>query len=280
MRHVDDAHHPEGDGEADRGEQQNAAEAQPLEKIGDDADELQPPVDRGDRSVHGFFQLGIEVGPGAEFVEQALDLRIGNAGKTLDRGKLIGLAAIHQLRGEEARLDRRADFGIGFVGERFLKPRGALRRGVFQRVACGGETRIAIGAEQCEAAERGLDAAAQPIIDNDAIEIVRCDPGHRVAGQGIGQLCRIVGGDDQDLAVRSRPQAVVAHRLKDRHRPAVAKIAETDNRLFLLGKCVAAERADQRSEIVCPRRQRRCEQQHDQDGKMGESLARPASGHG
>jgi hypothetical protein len=41
MRHIDDAHHTERDGEPDRGQQQHAAETDALEQIGDDSDELE-----------------------------------------------------------------------------------------------------------------------------------------------------------------------------------------------------------------------------------------------
>src|SRR6185437_8551072 len=51
MRHVDDAHDAEGDGEADRGEQQDRAEGQAFEQRHADADELEPLRNRADRML-------------------------------------------------------------------------------------------------------------------------------------------------------------------------------------------------------------------------------------
>ena len=60
-----------------------------MEQVGDDADQLEAPVDRGDRGVGGFFDFGIEVRGGDKLVEQAFDPRIGVAGQIGDRLQLF-----------------------------------------------------------------------------------------------------------------------------------------------------------------------------------------------
>ena len=93
MRHVDDAHHAKGDRQADRSEQQHAAEADALEQIGGDADQPQPVVDRGEGRVGSLFQFGIGVRSGTKLVEQVLDLRVGGAAEGADGGEALLFAA-------------------------------------------------------------------------------------------------------------------------------------------------------------------------------------------
>ncbi len=76
MRHVDDAHHAEGDGKADRGEQQHAAEADPLEQILGEAEELEATLDRAHRALDGAAHIGIEIGVAELRREEAADLGI------------------------------------------------------------------------------------------------------------------------------------------------------------------------------------------------------------
>ena len=140
MRHVDDAHHAEGDGEADRGEQQDAAEADPLEEVLQQADEEELPLARGERGVRRLAQLLVGVGGAGELAEQAAHLRVGRAGEALHRGDALLLGAGVELDGDEAGLHRLLDLGVALGGERLLERGGGLRPAGADRVIGGAET--------------------------------------------------------------------------------------------------------------------------------------------
>ena len=50
-----------------------------------------------------------------------------------------------------------------------------------------------IGAEQGQRAERAFDRAAQPVVDDDALEAVGSDTGDVIAGDRIAQLVVLAG---------------------------------------------------------------------------------------
>ncbi len=179
MRHVDDAHHAKGDGEADRGEQQHAAEADPLEQIGGELGQAQA-VGRSRRAASSaaFFSSGSRSGLSRNSSSRFLTCGSVVPPSARDRRQLLvpgaGEAAARR-RGCAASprgLRRSCSAAIAFSSER-----GGIGRGMLQRIARRGEPRRAVGAEQGQRAERRLDRAAQPVVDDDPLEAVGCDAG-------------------------------------------------------------------------------------------------------
>jgi len=119
------------------------------------------------------------------------------------------------------------------------------------------QPRLPIGAEQGQRAERSLDRAAQPVVDDYPVEAVGRKIGQLLSGCGVRQLGGLTaGGDDHDPAVGRLAQPVVAERLQDRYGARVAEPAERNDRLFLVREAGAAEPGDDRRQILGPRRQR------------------------
>ncbi len=261
MRHVDDAHHAEGDGEPDRGQQQHAAEADALEQIGGEANEPQALADRRQRVVDRPAQLRIGPGPVAQLVEEVLDLRVGGPSEPADRRQLLLPRAGQQPAGEQALLHRRANFGIGLDRQRLFEPGDGFGRGMLQRIAGGREAGVAVGAEQGQRRQRRLDLAAQPIVDDDAGEAVGGDARNPFAGRGVAERRPGPGaGHDHHPAVGGGSQAVVAQRLQDRDGARVAEPAQGDDGRRFRGEAVIVEGGDQRGEALRARRQRRGQQ--------------------
>ena len=57
--------------------------------------------------------------------------------------------------------------------------------------ACAASNARRIGGEQRQAAERGVDRAAQPVVEAHGVEIGRRIAGDRLSGGGVGQLAGI-----------------------------------------------------------------------------------------
>jgi len=152
MRHVDDPHHAEGDGEADRGEQQHAAEADALEEVEAEADIELPALERGERGCGGVAHFGVGAGaaasgPGASRPSGSFE----PARPAIAAMRCLRRAGI-EADAEEARLHHTAQLRILLGGERLLERLGRLGRAVLQRVARRRQPVVAIGAEQHEAA--------------------------------------------------------------------------------------------------------------------------------
>ena len=197
MRHVDDAHHAEGDGKADRREQQHRAERQAVPGVLHDRPYRQPALDRGvalaaaarDRRPAGRRR------PAGQQRERLL------VAAGLDGGDGFELVGVGGIRLEQQ--DRRARFGEGqlrgLVG--FLRQRAVDRRQ--HRLIMGLEHRLRgcdalgrIGRQQRQAAERGLHGAAQPVVEANGVGAVgKLSTGS--AGRGVDRLA--VGLVDIDL---------------------------------------------------------------------------------
>ena len=115
----------------------------------------------------------IEVGLVAEFVEQVLDLRVG--GRRRARGwRPAALPCCRRTAATAARLRCIAAriSGSCSAASAFSSSARGIGRGMPQRVLRRGAAGRRVGAEQGQAAERRLDRAAQPVVDDDAVEPV------------------------------------------------------------------------------------------------------------
>ena len=73
---------------------------------------------------------------------------------------------------------------------------------------------LGIAGEQRQPAERGIDRAAQPIVEADGVEIGRRIAGDRLPGGGVGQLAGIVLDVDR-LAFGAEHQLAVLQGAND-----------------------------------------------------------------
>ena len=199
MRHVDDAHHAEGDGEPDRGEQQDAAEADALEQIGGEADQPKPVVDRGERGVGGLAQLGIEIGARRGTASSRF-LICGSVvvPSARDRGERCSAWCPQTSRAAERLCcHRRADLaGPSRRRAPFRAAPPPSAEGCRSASCAAREPGGGIGAEQGQLAERALDRAAQPVVDADPVER-RPARRRRLGARSTGSSQLVAAADDQ-----------------------------------------------------------------------------------
>ena len=192
MRHVDDAHHAEGDGKTDRGQQQHRAErkavpgvlhGRPQRKAASESPPSRSPLrSRSQRLIAG------QSGQQRQRFLIAACLDGGDGFKLFDLGG-IGLE----------QQDRRARLGEcqlrGLVG--FLR-QGAVDHRQHGLVV-GLEHRLRrlhpfgrIGRQQRQSAKRRLDDAAQLVVETHRAGAVR-HAGNGGAGRGVDDSCRRAG---------------------------------------------------------------------------------------
>ena len=208
VRHVDDAHHAEGDGKTDGGEEEHRAERNAVPGVLHRVPQHQAVLDRGDRarSRLGYGRRGTD----GQAREQAERVLIAALADDVDGGEpvlFLGVVAEQLDRGaglEHGALDAR----VLFLGEGGLERR---QRGVVARLENGLRRLVAglgIVRQQRERADRRVERAAQPVVDAHRFEIGRRGTGNRSAGGGIGQLAglvldvnRLAFGREHQLAV-------------------------------------------------------------------------------
>ncbi len=256
VRHVDDAHDAEGDGEPDGGEQQDAAEADALEQGQADADQLQPAVDRAERAVDGVLDVGI-VGGGALVDEQTADLRVGRCRERADGGKALLLGAAAQPGGGERQRQRRLDPRVALGGIGLLQRVGALVQRMLQRLLRRREPILGAAAEQGQAAQRRIDLAAHAVVDAHLVDgVVRALAESGVI-DGIVELVLVaVRLGDDELVIGGGVERAVLQRPEHRNRVTVAERAERADGGDLGVEIVGSELADELLEIGGARRLR------------------------
>ena len=194
MCHVDHAHQPVGDGEAERGQQQDGAER--------DAREQQSRAFGPRKASLDFLQRAL--GLGANAVVGV----VGEAGEERARLGAVGLA--ERANGGDARLvvagadaqrggdgiEDRLDLGVLLRGER---PRhGGQHRGLGAARAFlgGGEARVAIGIGEFQRGDGAVDHLAHAVVDRhlDGLAV----HGDRSFGERLQELdrLRVPRGDD------------------------------------------------------------------------------------
>ena len=141
MRHVDDSHHTEGDGKADRSKQQDRAERNAVPDILPDAPDRKASLDTFDGRLSGNLERTF--GARLEFGEERNGLAGSLAGDALDRSKLVGFGTVgEERRGGECRIELR------------LERRICLRADC--SLDCGNGIRVGIGNEGFDRGEADL----------------------------------------------------------------------------------------------------------------------------
>ena len=260
VRHVDDAHHPEGDGQTNSREQQNRTERQPVPGV-----------------LHGRPQREVTLNGRRRIGRGARDRRRLIAGQPgqqrqrfliaprLDGGdglKLFGVGGVFlEQQDRRARLGKRQLRGlVGLLLEGAVDHRQhGLVMGLEHRLR-GLDAPGGIGRQQRQTAERGLDGAAQTVVEPYSHGAVG-DAGNRRAGRGVDALA--VGlGDIDFLGVGIGHQPAVLERTDDGVGERIAAGGEHADGFFGIGKFVVCEFADRVFER--PGHGRKCRRDHQQ----------------
>ena len=218
MGHVDDAHQAIGDRQAERGEQQDRAEAQSGERRQADLRAEQAAVDFGERQLrraaHALvrFRVGAVAALRDERGEHLPHLRVvalREVGGGLGPQRRI---RVLQCEGRGRQFQHALDLGVGLLVDRLLHDgQQALVVRALQRLR-GGEARRRVRAREFQRRERGVDLAAQPVVDHERLE-ARGRRAERGTGRGVGHLA--VGDDDRTTAVVDQAERFIRQRAQD-----------------------------------------------------------------
>jgi len=258
MRHVDHAHHAESDGEPDRCEQQHRAEREAVPGILNRGPDGERRLDRADRARGGLGHRGRLVAHAGEQSHRLLiaaGLERGDCLELLDLGGI----RLEQQDGRAGLAQRRLDGSVGFLGQRGVD---GLERGLLMRLEDGLrrlEPRPDLRRLERQAAERGIDAAAQAVVEADRARAVG-NAGHRLTGRGIDRLA-VGAGDVNLLAVGVGHEAAVLERTDDGKSQRIAAARDHADRLFRVGEIVIGEFGDPILERTGEGRQRERNQQ-------------------
>ena len=185
MGHVDDAHHAEGDGKPDGGEQQHGTQRNAVPDILQHAPVGERRLDAGRGAARGIGDTAAALPRGGEDRQH---VAAAGSGERADGGKflVVGLVGGEDERGAR-NVERALHRAIGFLGERLFN-RGECR-GIarLQHILRGRQPPGRIRTGEFGTARRGLELAAERIVDLDLGEIGLGGLARRCAGHGIGE---------------------------------------------------------------------------------------------
>ena len=196
MRHVDDAHHPERDGEADSDEHEHGAEAEAEEQRLDGGVQAPRRIDASERVGGGAPHVGVRLDerPVGRVLDEAgqpiAHVGAEAAAERLDRGEPgVAIAAV-QGRECQPGLDLIFDGGVGLLS-------GALPEKLHGRIVersphrgDGREADRRIRVRERVPRQRGAEETAQAVVRADLGQFGwRCGAG-RLLARGIDQLHR------------------------------------------------------------------------------------------
>ena len=213
MRHVDNAHHAEGDGEADSGEQQHRAERKAIPCVLRHRPHGKAVVDRADGVGRGARHGRRLIRRQSRQHRQRILIAAGADHR--DRIDLVGFAGVGLRQHDRRfRLGKGAPVGLaGFLLQGVFDGGKERLVGSFEDGLCSREARGRIGRQQRQAAERRRNHTAQAIVEAH-IAGIRRKRGDRRAGDGVQHL--VVRGFDENLfAFRIEHQAAVLQRTDD-----------------------------------------------------------------
>ena len=221
MRHVDDAHHAEGDGKPDRRQQQHRAEREPIPGVLHGGPDRKLVLHRGHAVARGA--LNRDRRTGRQTGQQVQRFLIAAGADHADGRQLVRLGGVVGIEDDGgARLGQRLlDPRIGFLLERGIERGQRAQLARFEHrlrrfEALGGIARL-----QAQAAERGIECAPHPVVEPHIGEVGRLSAFRRDAGHGIEQLARGVLVEHL-LLLRAVGQPSVLQRLDDGDGPGIA----------------------------------------------------------
>ena len=248
MRHVDHPHHPEGDGEADRGEQQHRAERQP------EPDVLQlAPHRLRSRSISATAAVAAsaisgssEACSGVSADSASLPPRPATTPTAATRSASVGVGV--QQRRRLRLLERLPDAGILFRRQRRLDRLELLGVGGAERLVRGRQPPRRIGGHERQRRDRRPDRPAQRVVDLDRHRSSAAPPA-RARRRSAGRRPRRfepAPGDPDHRAVRlAGVQVALLQRFEHRRRPVVAGRADRRHHLGAIAEAALRQLRDQ-----------------------------------
>ncbi len=242
MRHVDDAHHAEGDGQTNGGEQQHRAERQAVPGILHRGPQRQAALNGGGRARRSACNRRrlVSAQPGQQRQRFLIAARL-DGGDGFELFEIGGIGLEQQ--------DRRARLGEGQLGGLvgFLRQRAVDHRqhglvmGLEHRL-CGLDPLGRIGRQQGQAAQCGFNDTPQFVVEAHGSGTVR-NAGDRRAGRGVDGLS--VGLRDIDFfGVGISHQPAILQRADDGVGQRIAAGREHADGFFGVGILVVGELAD------------------------------------
>ncbi len=247
MRHVDNAHHAEGDGQPDGRQQKDGTEADTENQVFRQPEQRQPVVDVIDRLLDDGtnFRVGLAAVQQAA-LQQGLDIWIGAVGQLRHRRaayRRVGGLKLH--RGNRD-IDPRADIVLGLAFARLLERRKRVLGRAGDDVLDGLQAQIGIAAGQRQLAERAADLTAQLVVGHDLLEVATRFlteglTGHRIRG-GIDAALPL--GDHNRVFALEGVQAAVTERFEHGNGARITQAGELFDGSALGGKTARIERGD------------------------------------
>ena len=176
MRHVDDAHDAEGDGKADRRQQQHRAERDAVPDVLAGRPNGQRAVDAW-RSPWSRRPSARRPAVASNEVSSDSASRSPRAPSTSIAASLSASARSETSTAEARACSSRAlTLGIGLLGDRRVERGDRRRIGIAEHGFGGGEPHGRIGGAERQRAEHVADDAAQPVVDLDLGEVAPWPP--------------------------------------------------------------------------------------------------------
>ena len=270
MRHVDHAHGAEGDGEPDGGQQQHRAERNAIPDILRHLPRGQRLLDR----VGGGRGSGLDlaVGGGSDGLQNAERIAVGAVTNQGDRGELLRR---RRVGGREhdggTRLAHRAlDARVLFDGKRLVEGRQGRRIPTLEEGVGSAEPDPGIGAHQGERTDRGLDRAAQAVVDAHTLEVGFDGATGRLAGDRFAQRQPVAVdlADDRELVGSADVELAGPQGFEDRRGALFARSRQRGYRRLALAQTAGGEIPDEGREVGRECRSGQCQRcQHGEQGR-------------
>ncbi len=203
MGHVDDAHDPVGDGQAQGGQEQDAAQREAREDAVHGVGQEQPALDRRQRGPGRLANRGVR-----------LVARLGDGGQLrLHRQRRPGAQRRHRRQphgrvrapqaGPRSRQHQQLpDAAVLLPGERPVEDGEQVRRDRLAQRLRRLEPHLPVRIEDPQHCQRALEGAADPVVDDDGVGAVR-RRGQRLPGGRVAELVAV--GDEEPVARHLQP---------------------------------------------------------------------------
>ena len=259
MRHVDDAHHAEGDGEPDRGEQQHRAERDAVPDVLRRVPQFERRPDPADGPIRGALQCSL----GTRLVARQQRHRRAVAARRhdVDRRELVGLQLVGGKHRRRARFDHRPlDGRIGLLADRGVERPDRAGIGCRKHRPRRLQPHRRIRRAERERGERVADGPPQSVVDLDLGELAARRFAGRLARQRVEQarFARPLADDEHGLVGLAHTDIALRQRVEHPRRGGVAGCRQRGHDLLgVLEALRLREAGDDPAQrgLVGPRRQ-------------------------
>ena len=215
MRHVDHAHHAEGDGKPDGGEEQHRAERNAVPGVLHRLPDGEPILDGADRGCSACRDRRGNVGRQAG--QEPKGLLVTALADHVDGRELVFFAAfVAREDDSSARFDQRALHAcIMLLRQRRFDGRQRIGLPRFEYGLRGLKAYARIAGKERQPAERGFDRAAQPVVDAHIVDIGGGIAADRLSARRVEKLAGTVF-DVHHLGLAAVHQLAVLQGAQDR----------------------------------------------------------------